>query len=81
MASQEWIHFIKKNLNLFLRLLIGLAITSGAIAVVTFVLYTRARMQENETKEKLFLNLHYTCLCILFLLGVLFMFFMVETET
>jgi hypothetical protein len=66
---------------LFLRLLIGLAILNGAIAVATFVLYTRARMKENEPKEKLFLNLHYTCLFILFLLGVVFMFFMVETAT
>jgi H+/Cl- antiporter ClcA len=71
----------QKKFKLFLQLIIGLAIFTGAVAIVTFVLYAGARMKEKESKEKLFLKLHYTSLFILFLLGVIFIFFMVETET
>lgn len=63
------------------HILAALAIISGVIAAAAFVLYGRARMKEQEQKEKLFLRIHYTSLFILLLIGIVFMFFMVETET
>jgi hypothetical protein len=66
---------------LLVHILAALAIISGVIAVAAFVLYGRARMKEQEQKEKLFLRIHYTSLFILLLIGIVFMFFMVETET
>jgi len=64
---------------LFLDTLAILAIISTVAAAIAFVLYGRARMKGKTRKEKLFLNIHYTCLGILFLIGLVFMFFMVET--
>ncbi len=64
-----------------LHLLIWLSILSGIVAIISFVLYGRARMQEQSSKEKFFLNLHYGSLFFLFLLGIIYMFFMVETAT
>ncbi|MEP6747227.1 MAG: hypothetical protein ABJB86_05860 [Bacteroidota bacterium] len=66
---------------MFVHVLVVLAITSLIIAAVTFVLYGRARMKEQEQSEKFFLNIHYACLFILFLVGIVYMFFMVKTET
>jgi hypothetical protein len=66
---------------LLVHILAAVAIISGVIAVAAFVLYGRARMKEQEQKEKLFLNIHYASLFILLLIGIVFMFFMVETET
>ena len=81
MADQKRLCFIKKNLSLFVHLLAALAILNVVVAAITFVLYGRARMNEQQQKEKLFLTIHYTSLGILFLTGIVFMFFMVETET
>jgi hypothetical protein len=66
---------------LFVNILIVFAILSAVVAAVTFVLYARARMKEQEQKEKLFLSIHYTSLGILFLIGIVYMFLMIETET
>jgi hypothetical protein len=66
---------------LFVDILIVFAILSAVVAAVTFVLYARARMKEQEQKEKLFLSIHYTSLGILFLIGIAYMFLMIETET
>ncbi|HTE09777.1 MAG TPA: hypothetical protein VK645_02390 [Chitinophagaceae bacterium] len=66
---------------MFVNILVMLAIINGIVAITSFVLYGRARMREEEQKEKQFLKLHYTCLFILLLLGIVYMFFMVETET
>ena len=63
------------------NLVASLATINIVIAVTTFVLYGRARMKEQEQKEKYYLRIHYTSLFILLALGILFMFFMVETET
>ena len=81
MAVEKRLRFIKKNINLFTRLLAVFALLDAVTAIVTFVLYGRARMQEEEQKEKLYLRVHYASLFILLLLGIVFMFFMVETET
>jgi len=54
---------------------------STVAAAITFALYGRARMKKRYKKEKLFLAMHYTCLGILFLIGLVFMFYMIETET
>jgi hypothetical protein len=66
---------------LFVDILAALAVISIIIAAVTFIMYGRARMKEQEQKEKFFLKIHYTCLFILFLVGIVYMFFMVKTET
>jgi hypothetical protein len=79
MAAEKWLYFIKKNLSLFVNILAVPAFICLVIAIVTFVLYGRARMKEQEQKEKLFLKVHYACLFILLLLGIVYMFFMVET--
>jgi hypothetical protein len=81
MVAEKWVYLIKKNLSLFVNLLAPLAIIDTVIAITAFVLYGRARMREEEQKEKLFLKIHYISLFILLLIGVVFMFFMVETET
>ena len=81
MVAEKWLQLIKKNLNLFVKILAVLAILSTVAAAITFALYGRARMKGHYKKEKLFLNMHYTCLGILFLIGLVFMFFMIETET
>jgi formate hydrogenlyase subunit 3/multisubunit Na+/H+ antiporter MnhD subunit len=81
MVAEKRLYFIKKNLILFVNILAAFAITNAVIAIVAFVLYGRARMKEQEEKEKFFLSIHYACLFLLFLAGIVFMFFMVETET
>ena len=78
MAAEKWLYLIKKNLSLFVNLLILLAAADAVLAIITFVLYGRARMQEQQQKEKLFLRIHSICLFILMLTGIVFMFFMVE---
>jgi preprotein translocase subunit YajC len=62
-------------------LLTTLIVLCGIPGIVFFFLYGRARMKENERQEKLFLKLHYTFLSIVVLLGIIWMFLMVETET
>ncbi len=79
MVAEKRLQLIKKSLNLFVNTLAILAIMCTVAAAITFVLYGRARMKEQTEKEKLFLSIHYTCLGILFLIGIVFMFFMVET--
>ena len=65
---------------MLVHLLITLAIVCGVTAVVTFVLYGRARMREEEQREKRFLRIHYTALFLLLLVGTIFLFYMVETS-
>jgi Mn2+/Fe2+ NRAMP family transporter len=60
-------------------IIIVLAIICALVAVVGFVLYGHYRMKEDEEKEKIFLHLHYAALSVLLLLGIIYMFFMVET--
>ena len=81
MANQKRLYFIQKNLSLVTPVLAVFAILNAVTAAITFVLYGRARMKEQEEKEKRFLRIHYTSLGLLFLTGIVFMFFMVETET
>ena len=81
MGAEKRLYLIKKNLSLIVHLLALLAIINIVIAITTFVLYGRARMREEEQKEKYFLRIHYISLFILLLLGIVFMFFMIETET
>jgi hypothetical protein len=66
---------------LIVNILAVLATINIIVAITTFVLYGRARMKEQEQREKYFLRIHYTALFILLVLGIVFMFFMVETET
>ncbi|MFT3932860.1 MAG: hypothetical protein QM726_04520 [Chitinophagaceae bacterium] len=57
-----------------------LAAIAIIVAGITFILYGRARMQERELEEKFYLRIHYTTLFILLLLGIIYMFFMVEAD-
>lgn len=59
-------------------ILSGLAMLAIAIAIITFVLYGRARMKEQEAREKMFLTIHYASMFVLLLLGIVYMFFMIE---
>ena len=63
------------------KILALLAILNIVVAMTAFVLYGRARMKEEKQKEQSFLRIHYISLFILLLLGMVFMFFMIETET
>ncbi|MDX1935899.1 MAG: hypothetical protein SFU21_02215 [Flavihumibacter sp.] len=63
--------------TLFILAFIGCGIT----AIVFFILYARARMQEREQDEKKYLSRHYTALFLLFALGILYMLFMVMYTT
>ena len=80
MAAEKRLYLIKKNLSLSVNLFALLALLDAAVAITTFVLYGRARMQEQDEKEKRYLQIHYASLFILLLLGIIFMFFMVETS-
>jgi hypothetical protein len=80
MVAEKRLYLIKKNLSLFVRILAALASADIIFAVVTFVLYGRARMKEQEQKEKFYLALHYASLFVLLLVGMVYMFFMVETS-
>lgn len=51
------------------------------IGFASFILYCRARMQENTAKEKQYLRVHSIALIALLLAGIMYMFFMVETST
>jgi cytochrome c oxidase assembly factor CtaG len=71
--------YLKKT-DLFLPILIGVIIVCGIVGIVTFVLYARARMKEQEEKERVYLRIHYTALTLVFLLGMVFLFYMVNTS-
>lgn len=80
MAAEKRVYLIKKKLSLFINILVLLALLDAVVAITTFVLYGRARMQEQEGRENRFLKIHYITLFVLLLLGLVFMFFMVETS-
>jgi len=80
MVTEKRVYFIKKNLILFEAILAPVAVITILIAIVTFVMYGRARMQEQEYNEKMYLRIHYASLFLLLLLGIVYMFFMVETQ-
>ncbi len=78
MAAEERLHIVEKNLILLVPILSSLAIVAITIAIITFVLYGRARMKEQEAREKMFLKIHYASMFVLLLLGIVYMFFMIE---
>lgn len=61
--------------------LIVFAAADLIVAAITFVLYGRARMKEETKKEKQYLLIHSVSLFLLLLAGIVYMFFMVQTET
>jgi formate hydrogenlyase subunit 3/multisubunit Na+/H+ antiporter MnhD subunit len=61
-----------------LPVLIGAACTCALISIVSFVLYARARMKEQESAEAFYQRIHYFSLFLLFALGVVIMFYMGE---
>jgi len=64
---------------LFQNLLISTIAVCGAIGIVFFVLYVRARMKEDGERERKFLRVHYVALTLVLLLGIIYLFYMVET--
>ena len=61
-----------------LPVLIGAACTCALMAIVTFVLYVRARMKEQESAEAFYQRIHYIFLFLLFALGVIIMLYLGE---
>lgn len=61
-----------------LPVLIGAACTCALVAIISFVLYTRARMKEQEKAEAYYERIHYFSLFLLFALGVIIMFYLGE---
>jgi len=51
------------------------------VAILSFIMYGRARMQEQTAKEAVYLRVHSISLLLLVLAGIIYMFFMVETAT
>lgn len=64
---------------MFQNLLISIIAASGVLGIVSFVLYGRARMKEDERRERYFLRIHYIALFLVLLLGIAYLFYMVET--
>ncbi|MBS1665983.1 MAG: hypothetical protein JST58_01260 [Bacteroidetes bacterium] len=53
-----------------LHFFILLAVLTGLTSILTFVLYVRARMKEQEEKEKLYGSIHFKTLFAFVVLGV-----------
>jgi len=51
--------------------LLFLLMVNGSIAVVSFILYVKARAREEEKREQFYKIVHYVSLCIFTILGVL----------
>ncbi|MBS1566058.1 MAG: hypothetical protein JST39_16840 [Bacteroidetes bacterium] len=66
---------------MFQNILISIVIACGIIGIATFILYARARMKEDEQKEQFYLRIHYAALFIVLILGLIYLFYMVETAT
>ena len=61
---------------MILYLLIGAAIVCAVTGVFGFIQYARYRMKEDERKENYYMNLHYIALALLFIIGVIIMFYL-----
>ncbi len=59
-----------------LPVLIGAACTCALIAVISFVMYVRARMKVQEKAEAFYQRIHYISLFLLFALGIVIMLYM-----
>ncbi len=51
--------------------MIFLCVLTGLVSVITFILYVRARMKEEEQKEKKFQSIHYFSLFAFVFFGVI----------
>ena len=65
---------------MLLSLFIIVISACGITGIVTFILYGRARMKEDERREQLYLRIHYIALTMVFILAMIFMFYMVNTS-
>ncbi|MDI3318505.1 hypothetical protein QJ048_01910 [Pinibacter sp. MAH-24] len=67
--------------NFFLALMKFLTITSGIISVISFFLFSQARMRENEEQEQLYKKVHFTALTLFCIAGVILLNMLASTET
>ena len=51
--------------------MIAVCILTGLVSAITFILYVRARMKEEEQKEKKFQTIHYLSLFAFVFFGVI----------
>jgi uncharacterized membrane protein YidH (DUF202 family) len=51
--------------------MIAICILTGLVSVITFILYVRARMKEEEQKEKKLQSIHYLSLFAFVFFGVI----------
>ena len=56
-------HNLKKP-DLFFTITCILAAVSAVVSLISFVLFIRARIKEDEQKENFYKNIHYTALTI-----------------
>jgi len=65
---------------LILDLLIYVALSAGAVGVVSYFLYAHSRMNENNEKEKFYKNVSDYALLLLCALGIVIMIIYAETS-
>ena len=80
MVVEKRVYLIKKNLNLFRHPLTVFVVADLIVAIIFLVLYGRARMKEQEQREKLFFRIHTAALIILMITGIIYMMVMVEAD-
>ena len=58
--------------------LIAFAALCAIVAIISFLLFGRARMREQDRLERQWLRVHAVSMTLLLLAGILYMFLMVE---
>jgi len=65
---------------LILDFLIFIALTSGAIGIVSYFLYARSRMKEDYPNEKFYKKLSDNAMLLLCVLGIVIMIWYAQTS-
>lgn len=61
-----------------LPVLIGMAATCALVGLVSYIFYARAHIKEQEANEAFYLRVHYWSLFLLFMIGLVIMFYLGE---
>jgi hypothetical protein len=61
----------QKKYDLLFHSTIGICILTGMVSLITFVLYVRARIKQEEKKEKKYQSIHFFSLFAFVVLGVI----------